>query len=166
MWIIPQGCSFISKLIDLSKTAEKLHNSIKLDSGCKSELHFWFLLCEGWNGISFFYNDLVETSIDLSFFFTDAAPLLDWVFFNIHWYPVIVACILWGNQWSRKQILVYCDNAATVNIINIGRSLVPFINTFLRRLMWTCITGNFTLHAAYIPGLDNKIADCLSRFKF
>ncbi len=57
MRIILQGRSFISRLIDISKTVEKLRNSIKLDSGCKSELHFWSLLCEGWNGIIFFNNN-------------------------------------------------------------------------------------------------------------
>lgn len=63
MQIVPQGRSFISRLIDLSKTVDRLLDPIKLDSGCKSELQFWFLLIEGWNGISFFYNDIVETSV-------------------------------------------------------------------------------------------------------
>lgn len=73
MRIIPQGRSFISRLIDLSKTIDRLHDSIKLDLGCNSELQFWSLLCEGWNGISFFYNDEIETSVALKFF-TDTAP--------------------------------------------------------------------------------------------
>ncbi|GAA6097672.1 uncharacterized protein LOC119489294 [Tachysurus ichikawai] len=190
MRIIPQGRSFISRLLDISKSAENLHDSITLNAGCKSELHFWSLLCAGWNGISFFYNDAVETSVTLKFF-TDAAPsrgfggLFNNQWFTSSWpkelstlppnalstallelYPIVVACILWGKLWSRKQILVFCDNEATVHIINKGCSSVPFINTFLRRLTWTCVTCNFLLRSAHIPGLDNKIADCLSRFKF
>ncbi|XP_060725388.1 uncharacterized protein LOC132845438 [Tachysurus vachellii] len=190
MWITPQGRAFISRLLDISESAENLHDSIKLDAGCKSELHFWSLLCAGWNGISFFYNDEVETSVALKFF-TNVAPSRGFGgLFNNQWfasswpkelstlppnalstallelYPIVKACILWGNLWFRKQILVYCNNEATVHIINKVCSSVLFINKFLRRLTWTCITSNFILRAAHIPGLDNKIADCLSRFKF
>lgn len=49
-------------------------------------------------------------------------------------YPIVVASIIWGKQWCRKQIVVFCDNNATVNIINKGRSSVPFINKLMRRL--------------------------------
>ncbi len=49
--------------------------------------------------------------------------------------PIVIACILWGKQWSRKQIMFFCDNEATVNIINKGRSSVPFINRLLGVLL-------------------------------
>ena len=51
-------------------------------------------------------------------------------------------------------------------IINKGRSSVALMNKLVRRLTWTCITGNFVLGAAYIPGLLNNVADALSRFHF
>lgn len=190
MRIIPQGRSFVSRLLDQAKTVEKLHDLVFIDEGCRSDLGFWSLLCDKWNGISFFYNDHTETSVSLKFF-TDAAPSVGFGgFFNNQWfagewpkelkefpsqcmsiavlelYPIIVACILWGHLWSRKNIVVFCDNEATVNIINKGRSAIPFINKFVRRLTWSCVMGNFTLRAAHIPGLENKIADRLSRFKF
>lgn len=188
--IIPQGRSFISRLLDLSKTANNLHDNITLDAGCRSDLRFWSRLCDNWNGISFFYNDQIETSATLKFF-TDAAPSIGFGgFFNNQWfadawpkelqsitlnahstallelYPIVVACILWGRRWPRKQILAYCDNEATVKIINKGRSFVPSINRLVRRLTWICVTKNFTLRAVHIPGLNNRIADSLSRFKF
>lgn len=81
-------------------------------------------------------------------------------------YPIIIACLLWGKYWSRKQIVFFCDNEAAVNIINKGRSTIPFINRFVRNLTWISVLGNFIIRAAHIPGLDNKIADALSRFEF
>ncbi len=62
--------------------------------------------------------------------------------------------------------MFFCDNEATVNIINKGRSSVPFINRFVRRLTWLSVLGNFNFRAAHIPGLNNQIADSLSRFEF
>ncbi len=45
MQVIPQGHSFISRLLNLSKTTDKLHDLIKLDAWCRSELHIWSILC-------------------------------------------------------------------------------------------------------------------------
>lgn len=73
-----------------------------------------------------------------------------------------IQCLLWGNQWPRKQILFFCDNEAAVSIVNNGRSSVPFINRFFRRLVWVSVMNNSIIRAVYIPGLDNQIADSLS----
>ena len=43
-------------------------------------------------------------------------------------YPIVVAAVLWGKQWSGENILFYCDNIATVQIIKNGRSKEPLIN--------------------------------------
>ena len=81
-------------------------------------------------------------------------------------YPIVIACLLWGKHWCRKRVIVFCYNEATVNIINKGRSSVATINKLMRRLTWTCVTGNFVLRAAFIPGYLNDVADALSHFKF
>jgi hypothetical protein len=36
-------------------------------------------------------------------------------------YPIVMACVLWGYNWSRKRILFNCDNLATVEIVRKGR---------------------------------------------
>lgn len=73
MRIIPQGRSFIARLLDLSKSVKDLKDIVTLDAGCRSDLNFWSLLLDNWNGISFFYNDDLESSIALKLY-TDAAP--------------------------------------------------------------------------------------------
>lgn len=138
----------------------------------------------------FFYNEKSETSASIEFS-TVVAPSVGFGgFFKGEWfseawskemlnlpsgckstalfelYSIVVASLLWGSKWSRKQIVVLCNNEATVNKINKGRSRTPAINRFLRRLTWTCVTGNFIMRAVDIPGHDSRIADALSRFKF
>ncbi|XDV29423.1 hypothetical protein PO909_032553 [Leuciscus waleckii] len=73
MSIIPQGRAFISRLLTLAHSVEKLSDQILLDEGCQSDLNFWKHLLSEWNGISFFYHDIFESSIELQLF-TDAAP--------------------------------------------------------------------------------------------
>ncbi|XP_039528978.1 uncharacterized protein LOC120480100 [Pimephales promelas] len=73
MRIIPQGRSFISRLLTLAHSVDRLQDVIFLDDGCRSDLRFWSHLLNNWNGISFFYNDVYESSVALELF-TDAAP--------------------------------------------------------------------------------------------
>ena len=80
-------------------------------------------------------------------------------------YPIVVACVLWGNKWNRKRILFHCDNMSTVQIINKGRSKVKVIMKLLRRLTWCAAKHNFTVHAQHVPGKLNSVADALSRFQ-
>lgn len=189
MRIIPQGRSFISRLLSLAHSVENLGDHIRLDEGCKSDLSFWSQLLSNWNGISFFYNDLSESSDSLDLF-TDAAPSAGFGgYFRGHWfsdswpvefpkalgsasialyeiYPIVVASVLWGDAWSRKRISLFCDNESVVAIINKGRSSCPLIMSFLRRLTWQSVLHNFIIKAEHIPGHRNVLADALSRFRF
>lgn len=95
---------------------------------------------------------ILSKPLNLSVFLTDAAPSVGFgEFFNGEWfanvwlyeiqslvnsrstalfehYPIVVACSLWGYLWTKKRITVFCDNAATVEIINKGRSKIPSID--------------------------------------
>ena len=68
MRVIPQGRSFISRLLDMASSVSQLHDLISLDDGCCSDLRFWSHLLECWNGVSFFYDDLVHSSDSMLFF--------------------------------------------------------------------------------------------------
>ena len=167
-----------------------MHDVICVDEGCRSDLRFWSYLCDNWNGVSFFYDDRFATSVSMHLF-TDAAPSLgfggvfggEW--FADKWpvelrdlpsdvqsialmelYPIVMACLIWGRNWTGRKIMFCCDNEATVAIINKGRSSIPFINRLVRRITWTSIQCSFIFSAAHIPGLDNRLADHLSRFNF
>lgn len=81
-------------------------------------------------------------------------------------YPIIIAAILWGHEWSRKSILIHSDNTAVVEILNKGRSHSLAIMEFLRRLTLFSAQHQFILWAAHVPGHHNITADSLSCFLF
>ncbi|KAK7891090.1 hypothetical protein WMY93_023053 [Mugilogobius chulae] len=186
MRIIPQGRSFISRLLDLAHSVPSLFDRVSLDVGCRSDLSFWSRLLSEWNGVSFFYHDVVCSSDSLRFF-TDAAPSSGFggVYQN-RWFaepwpasfpsseasafyeiiPIAAACCAWGHLWKRKRIAVLCDNKTVVKIINKGRSSSRSIMPFRRRITWHAVTNNFILTASHVPGHSNVIADALSRFNF
>lgn len=146
----------------------------------------WALFLEQWNGISFFLESQDTNAEDLQFF-TDATPTGFGGFYQGKWfsgrfednmipdntkasmalfelYPIVMATVLWGHSGGRKKIIVNCDNAATVDIINKGRSKVPFIMKFVRKLIWLEAKHNFLIRAKFIPEKTNCISDALSRF--
>lgn len=187
MRVIPQGRSFVSRLLSVASSVPGLSDPVTLDAGCRSDLSFWFQLLSFWNGVSLFYDDVVSSSDSLEFF-TDAAPSAGFGgFYQGNWfasswppqfssltpssalyeiYPVVVACSLWGKTWARRRISVCCDNADVVYIINKGRSSSPDIMPFVRRITWLSVIHNFILTASHVPGHKNIIADSLSRFNF
>lgn len=166
----------VSRLFDLAKTVANLHDVIVLDEGWGMPIRPAFLVYGLWCaiiGISFFYNDFVETSASLEFYI-EADPsavlikknknrmvLWNMAYWNVipvlralfELYHFVIACLLWGRQWSKRRISVFFENEATVHMINKGRPSVPFINRLLRCLTWTCILDNFLLKATHIRGL-------------
>ena len=190
MRVIPQGRPFVSNLLSAANSVQALHEVVDIDKQCLKDLELWRLFLIQWNGISMFYDDRLYSPEDLQFF-TDAAPSIGFGgYFNGRWfasswpveltnlpqseassavfetYPVVIAALLWGKEWTGKSVLVFCDNQAAVFAINKGRSRAPVICPFLRRLVWTAACNQFIIQAEYLPGCSNAIADSLSRFSF
>jgi hypothetical protein len=81
-------------------------------------------------------------------------------------YPILVAAVLWGQFWSTKRIVCYCDNQSTVHIINKDRSKVTDIMKLMRKLTWLDAKHNFTIYSEHIPAVTNVISNALFHFNF
>lgn len=182
---IRPGRSFVSRLIKLSTTVEKLHYHVKITDECRADLAMWSDFLRQWNGVSFFLDSHITNSADLHLF-TDATLDSFGGIYQNQWfqgffpqrlkntepsmalfelYPIVMACVLWGHQWSRKRILFHCDNLATVEILSKGRSKVKSIMGFMRKLTYHSAINNYVIHAVHIPGKFNNVADAISRFQ-
>ncbi|KAI2650053.1 Pro-Pol polyprotein [Labeo rohita] len=142
MRIIPQGRPFISHLLSLASSAHALEDIISITDSCRNELSLWISFLKQWNGLSFFYSNLISSPIDIPLYI-DAAPSVGFGgFFRGRWfastwppqlallpqqlsssalfelYPLVAAASLWGKEWSATSIIVHCDNEATVHCIN------------------------------------------------
>ncbi|XP_016535343.1 proline-rich protein 36-like [Poecilia formosa] len=82
MRIIPQGRSFISRLLDLANSVPSLFDQVVLDAGCRSDLAFWSSLLNSWNSISFFMIMSFSRQIPCSFSRTQPRPQVSGAFFR------------------------------------------------------------------------------------
>jgi hypothetical protein len=186
--VIPPGRSFISRLIQASKTVSKLHYFVYLNSEAKQDIQMWKVLLQNWNGISMFIDPLCTPAPDMELY-TDASAKGFSGYFHGKWfaapwpdsvdiqpgealsmsfcelYPIVTSAILWGHAWAGKRILFHCDNMGTVWAINKGRSKSPHIMNLMRRLVLVAAHHSFSYSSEHVPGVYNLIADSLSRFQ-
>ena len=119
----------------------------------------WGIFLWEWNGHSFFLEDQLTAAPDFQLFTNATGALGYGVYFQGHWFcgawteeqklggtdnnhiayqelfPITLAALIWGDQWSRKRLLFNCDNMTTVLIINKGCTECPKLSTLLRRLV-------------------------------
>jgi hypothetical protein len=185
--VVVPGRTFVSYLIKLSTTVKEMHHFVNINAECRLDLKMWHKFLTGWNGKSIFLDNHTTKATDIQLF-TDATDTSFGGFYRDHWfqgvfpkdlklekeslsmalfelYPIVVAAVLWGSSWKGLRIVFNCDNEATVQIINKGRSKIPTIMKFMRKLTMSAATNNFTLTAKHIKGVNNCIADALSRFQ-
>ena len=186
--MIAPGRPFLQRIIHLTRGVKKPHHHIKLTTGFYKDIEMWKTFIDQWNGIGLFLSPLWETSNTLSLF-TDASGSLGYGgFFQNRWfqgqwlpsqqlgqpgisilwqelYAINVACHLWGALWTSKCIQFYCDNQGVVEVINSRRSKVPRVMDLVRDLTLCTLQQNFYFRAVHVPGINNNIADSLSRFQ-
>jgi hypothetical protein len=82
----------------------------------------------------------------------------------LEYFTVVYYVILWGNLLKDKIVHVKCDNTSAVSWImrnrtkhnNAAESLARIFSLF-------CLSNNITIICTHIKGVDNVLADYLSR---
>ena len=81
-------------------------------------------------------------------------------------FPIVVAMELWGEFFRNKKVRFNCDNMGVVWAINSISASSPPVIRLLRYLVLKCLKVNALIYAVHIPGVDNRLADALSRFQW
>ena len=76
---------------------------------------------------------------------------------------VVVALKLWGHAWANKSIQIMCDNIAVVEVLTYGIARDPTMATCARNTWLLSAIFNINIIVSHIKGLDNNVADLLSR---
>jgi hypothetical protein len=72
---------------------------------------------------------------------------------------------LWGPDLAGSRVLIRLDNLAAVGAVNKGASMSPGFQSILLRLHSVLQTHRIQLVARHIPGVENTLADGISRLK-
>lgn len=156
--VIPASQILAVKKFSLSLGSLFPRKNYAVTQACCDKLALWIKFLKQWNGLTFFCNNLVSFPIDIQLF-TDAAPSVGFGgFYQGHWFaspwpPQLQdfpqssvralshhhSSFLWGKGWTANSILVHCDNKATVQCINKGRSHSPTLMPLLKPLVWISV---------------------------
>ena len=76
---------------------------------------------------------------------------------------VVVACRSWGSLLKGRRLLLFCDNESVVTIVNMETSKCPLKMTLVRSLFFIAVNINFDIRLKHVAGVENIVADLLSR---
>ena len=181
--VIP-GRLFLRRLIDVSKTVKKGHHHISLNSEAKADIAWWYEFLPDWSKKSVIpqSNEILASDLKL---FTDASDLGFGAIYGSAWihgswppgykdlksinfrelFAIVAAAETWGNSWSGKRIVFITDNEPITDIWGSGSSKCPEIMRLIRHLFLIAVRGGVSVSFKHTPGVDNPVADALSRFQ-
>ena len=179
------GRAFCRRLIDATCGVNKPYHRIRVSKEMAEDLYVWKMFLDNFNGANIMIDVWDEHHLDL---FTDASGSIGYgAFFDGHWvadawpkalqtcapditfkelFPIVLALHLWGHHFSNKKVIFHCDNQAVVCIINKQSTRSPRSMHLVRCMVSVCLLRNIVFKAVHIPGLENNIADALSRLQF
>ena len=185
--VVRPGRSFLRRLIDLLAEsrvtfARRPHHSIRLNRAFRSDIAWWRSFIVEWNGVGFFPRVNMDGEHRVTFV-TDASGA--WgcgARWGTHWFqlawdaksnpspiavkeliPIVLAAAVWGKEWRGGSVTCRCDNQTVVSVLASRSSRNAEIMHLLRCLFFIEARMQFTLHCVHLPGVENTVADALSR---
>ena len=151
--VVRPGRTFTRLLIDTMKIPNRKGQRVRLNAECKSDIQWWSLFLQCWNGISYFPG--CRTGVSM---LSDAAGHWgcgafkegDMEWFQLRWpeswsgvsiapkerFPIVVAAAIWGRAWSKTRVTFRCDNWAVVAALTSRSVRDPSLMHLLRCLFF------------------------------
>ena len=183
--VVRAGRTFLRRIIDLSCNVKELDHWVCLNRGFRSDLRWWDLFLEDWNGVamcdSVIYRPPEATiTSDASGRWGCGALTDSGEWFQFRWpaewegvhitskelLPIVAACAVWGHLWQGFTVRCLCDNAAVVAIVRSGSSRDPCVMHLMRYLFFFTARYQLILAPVHLPGKLNVAADHLSLSSF
>jgi hypothetical protein len=180
--IVP-GRAFLRRLIDLTKNVHCKSHWIRITREARKDLHAWLVFLDSFNGAVMCLPSVWVTADTLALY-TDASGFACAGVFENKWFmvefpptwtdtniaikellPIMVSIKLWARQLANKRVLFYSDNEAVVAVLNKTSSKDVLMMSLIRDIVTVGLVNNIVFHARHIPGVNNCVADALSRLQ-
>ena len=76
---------------------------------------------------------------------------------------IVLALTTFGEGWHDRHVHIHCDNSGAVGVFTRHHSSSANIGAMLTFAVDFCTARNITVHATWIEGVSNVIADAISR---
>ena len=186
--VVQPGKTFLHRMFELKSKMSQSRTRIRLNAGIRSDILWWATFMDAWNGVRMLGDGTQRNSAH--HVWTDASGgfgcggwnpttgewiQLEWSGVHrppgadgggIAWkelVPIVLACAVWGRQWSGGTVTFHCDNTAAVSVVNSGYSQVPELMHLLRCLFFIRAYFQVEAWAVHTPGSENGVADAISR---
>ncbi len=178
------GRAFKRRLHDLLVTVDRDGRRVRQNREARADIEWWHQFGLSWNGTSFM-KMMVEPTIPQEMMLSDASggwgcgAVWKGRWFQLSWetacaakgwtimpkelLPIVVAAAVWSRHWRGKVVKARCDNMAVVATIQSGACKEKWAMHLMRCLAFIEATVPMTVVAEHMKGVDNVVADALSR---
>jgi hypothetical protein len=179
--VVRGGRTYLRRILDVMQTLKCAHHKALISSEMKADLMWWDKFLKVFNGKSLVLHAAVPIHTVVSDACNIAAGVAyngDWAYFNWHLdlpqavalhinyketIAVILSAIRWAPFWANSHVEVLSDNTTAKAIINKGTCKNPVVMKLVRHLFWLSAIYNFKITVKHIAGVDNNLADAISR---
>ena len=169
---------FLNRMLDLLRSHFG-KEQIQLDINFHRYLNWFKKFLPQFNGKAFFVHRPVQATIELDACLQGlgavymnqvyAVPIPEYCFqfsiVHLEMPNILVAVRVWGQNWAYKRIIIKCDSQAVVSVLNSGKTQDMTLAAIARNIMMEAAKYDIDLQVIHILGVDNKIADLLSRWQ-
>ena len=164
---------------------KQLDRFVRLNREARADLEWWFQFGQEWNGTAMIWHvDRARPEVVLTSDTSGSWGCSAWWesrWFQLQWQglgetanygitakellPIVVAVACWGKEWQGNVVVARCDNMAVVAIVNSGSSREAEAMHLRRCLALLEAKWAIQLWAEHVRGVENEVADWLSRNK-
>nr|XP_034994623.1 uncharacterized protein LOC118096659 [Zootoca vivipara] len=185
--VVSPGRPFCRRLARLTVGLKRPYHRARLPKGVKADLENWLTFLDHFNGVSLWQDNLsLRSDFQVQ---SDAAGSLGFgVYFKGRWcaqpwpaswhasevtrdltflefFPIVVAVHLWAEEFRNRRVCFRTDNQAVVSVMSRQSSRSTRVSALLRAFVLRSLELNLHFTAKFVPGVNNDIADALSRFQ-
>jgi len=180
---VPAGRLFLSRILELLRGLRQPEHRRRINAEFRKDLEWWWCFLDVFPGVSLMLEQewinpdtLVSTDACLQGgggwlhgeFFSVPFPqfVLDreWHINSLELLVLLLALRLWAPRFKGRKLKFFCDNLATVQVVNTGRCKDPVMLSLLREVTFVCAINNCLVKCVHLPGVENRLADDLSRW--
>ncbi|GAU90671.1 hypothetical protein RvY_03056 [Ramazzottius varieornatus] len=178
---VPTGRLFTRRMINL--LADHNSSSVTLSPDFHLDIKWWREFHPRWNGHASFLSPSWTDSTTIRLY-ADALGAVCGGFFDDHWFslacldwlsrnsfsiefleivPIYISCLVWKDFFINRHISFSCDNLGACHAwSNLGSSSRAVLQ-LLRLIASVSAQSNVLIRITHVAGIDNSIADALSR---
>ena len=179
---VKSGRVYLSRILNFLRILPKFGKRV-IPSPVREDISWWQEFAPKFNGVSLITDkwwskpdEVVSTDSCLdgggTYFegnfchwkYPSAVLRQNWNINQLECLMLVMACKLWAPRLRRKKLVILCDNQISVLAVNSSSSRDKVIQACLRELHSLMGIHSFELHTVFLPGVDNKISDSLSRW--